>query len=189
MGCTAAEDESGTEGKRESLKKKHNPKDSENSLINNSKNYSEIASGGEKESIHIIGEESDKPHRKECITKKSVRDCVQDIDEAAEKQSAKEIETESKISFKQTEQEVSPQIKIEVIEESKSQCNDSESSASKDPKEVLLALGYDLQTDYDDDDKRQNPVRQLVIPYSDEAAERICKQSTNEGDSSGKKLN
>lgn len=55
-----------------------------------------------------------------------------------------------------------------------------ECNTNKDPKEVLMALGYDLQADCDDDydNKKQNSVRQLVIPYNIEG---LCKESsTNE---------
>ena len=94
------------------------------------------------------------------------------------KESEKEIEKITEIGVKLAE----ANIKIEVIE--KSVC----SSIDEDPKRVLMELGYDLQVDYDDDGdyKRQNHVRQLVIPSTNDIADRFYKELTNEDDLSCK---
>jgi len=97
---------------------------------------------------------------------------------AKESEKEKESEKITEISVKLPE----PNIKIEVIE--KSVCN----NIDKDPIKALMELGYDLQVDYDDDGdyKRQNHVRQLVIPSTNDIADRFYKESTNEDDPSYK---
>ena len=79
----------------------------------------------------------------------------------------------------------------ETIEETKDQCNESEFNVGKNPKEILMALGYDIQTDYNDesDNKKQNTVGQLIIPSEEGADRRLLKESTNEEDSLLKKSN
>eukprot|EP00826_Nyctotherus_ovalis_P034388 TRINITY_DN2856_c0_g1_i2.p1 TRINITY_DN2856_c0_g1~~TRINITY_DN2856_c0_g1_i2.p1 ORF type:complete len:172 (+),score=45.76 TRINITY_DN2856_c0_g1_i2:90-605(+) len=49
----------------------------------------------------------------------------------------------------------------------------------KDPKQLLLSLGYSIQPDDNEDHEHKTIVKQLVIPHNEEN-EKLLKQSTNE---------
>ena len=70
---------------------------------------------------------------------------------------------------------------FEIIEEKKKNSRD-DSNISKDPKQALMALGYNLESfreceAEDDKAERQNVVRQLVIPEPEEPVEDPKKRS------------
>ena len=168
MGCTVSEDTTCSTHKKE-LVKKSNEIEKDPQLNDSDKKYNNEVS--EEDGVLVNNDKKD--YNEEL-------NAIKSNDELHKDQDSKEIQIVPVIDTQQT-------LKIKN-EESKSECNDVKCKNSNDPKEVLLALGYDLQTDYDDDDsKRQNPVGQLVIPYTDEYIDKLYKQSTVEGDYSSKK--